>query len=318
MVDKHSDSAQLLPEAEVSSKNAAPLRAGPETLLTSMKVGVLTLPFNANIGGNLRGYALMEVLSGTTRASTVLINRRKPPKASVSMPAILRWIRDPSDLGFLADEPAHPDRAFLEEHAAPISREFLSSSQLSSNVDRYSDAIVVEATKSGDRNTRIRSARDFFSDFFRRMATKSRMIYRRRSEPPTGEYDDEPTPYGCASIRALDAVSVREDSGVALCRDHLGVDSQHVLDPTMLLTAEHYLSLFRPRSGVPTRASFGHLSWMRHWGQSCPSDTLSSRLSVKAIRRMANPFTRQIRQTTSDGDKSVEGWLAAITDPLSW
>lgn len=35
-------------------------------------------------------------------------------------------------------------------------------------------------------------------------------------------------------IKKFNAVSVREQSGVAICRDHFGVAAQHVLDPTLL------------------------------------------------------------------------------------
>ena len=38
-------------------------------------------------------------------------------------------------------------------------------------------------------------------------------------------------------------VTVREDSGVKLCKEHLGVDAIHVLDPTMLLMKEDYVNL---------------------------------------------------------------------------
>ncbi|MFQ1770463.1 polysaccharide pyruvyl transferase family protein [Aeromonas veronii] len=36
------------------------------------------------------------------------------------------------------------------------------------------------------------------------------------------------------AIKKFDAVSVREQTGVAICRDHFGVTAQHVLDPTLL------------------------------------------------------------------------------------
>lgn len=41
-------------------------------------------------------------------------------------------------------------------------------------------------------------------------------------------------------LQKFDAVSVREESGVALCRDGFGVEAKRVLDPTMLYTKEHY------------------------------------------------------------------------------
>lgn len=41
------------------------------------------------------------------------------------------------------------------------------------------------------------------------------------------------------------AVSVREDSGVNLCKNYLNIEASHVLDPTMLLTKEDYRKLYK-------------------------------------------------------------------------
>lgn len=58
-------------------------------------------------------------------------------------------------------------------------------------------------------------------------------------------YSPEDTLKCAAAAKQFDAISVREDSAVALCEQHLGVHAQHVVDPTMLLTADDYCQLFR-------------------------------------------------------------------------
>lgn len=55
------------------------------------------------------------------------------------------------------------------------------------------------------------------------------------------EYSDEQTTICRNLAQKFDAVSVREDSGVELCRNYLGVDAKHVLDPTMLVDIKHYM-----------------------------------------------------------------------------
>ena len=55
------------------------------------------------------------------------------------------------------------------------------------------------------------------------------------------EYSEEQTVVCRELIKKFDAVSVREDSGVELCRNYLGVDAVHVLDPTMLVDTKHYI-----------------------------------------------------------------------------
>lgn len=57
------------------------------------------------------------------------------------------------------------------------------------------------------------------------------------------EYWPEAT-VNCGQLaQKFDAISVRETSGIVLCREHLKVEAKHVLDPTMLLKREDYLAL---------------------------------------------------------------------------
>ena len=46
----------------------------------------------------------------------------------------------------------------------------------------------------------------------------------------------------------FDAVSVREDSGVKLCKRYFDVDATHLLDTKMLLNKEEYISLVEKKS----------------------------------------------------------------------
>jgi hypothetical protein len=44
-------------------------------------------------------------------------------------------------------------------------------------------------------------------------------------------------------LKQFNAVSVREDTGIALCKDYLGVSATQTLDPTLLLSREDYAEL---------------------------------------------------------------------------
>ena len=57
------------------------------------------------------------------------------------------------------------------------------------------------------------------------------------------EFTDTQTARCSRLAKKFDAISVREQSSVALCKQYLGVDSVHVLDPTMLLEKEDYIQL---------------------------------------------------------------------------
>lgn len=57
------------------------------------------------------------------------------------------------------------------------------------------------------------------------------------------EYSEKQTKHCKMLIKNFSAVSVREESGILLCREHLGVDAEFVLDPTMLLSKDEYIKI---------------------------------------------------------------------------
>lgn len=54
------------------------------------------------------------------------------------------------------------------------------------------------------------------------------------------EYTEEQERMCGKLAKRFDAISVREASGVDLCKEHFGVDATLVLDPTLLLNKEDY------------------------------------------------------------------------------
>lgn len=109
----------------------------------------------------------------------------------------------------------------------------------------------------------------------------------------------------CADCaKKFDAISVREDSGVRLCKEHLGVDATHVLDPTLLLTGADYEKLLnRPLN--KTNTLFAYVL-----------DT--SKEKVTFLNKVAARFglDLKIRGANDDisWDDSIEDWLADIRD----
>ena len=81
---------------------------------------------------------------------------------------------------------------------------------------------------------------DFFLGFLPGEARMRRVAYAASFGTDKWEF----SPKLAARCRALagkfDAVSVRESGGVGLCRAHLGVAAEHVLDPTLLHGHEAY------------------------------------------------------------------------------
>lgn len=70
-----------------------------------------------------------------------------------------------------------------------------------------------------------------------------RIAYAASFGTDNWEFTPQQTGVCSALAKKFNLVTVREDSGIMLCKKHLGVDATHVLDPTMLLTKEDYIRL---------------------------------------------------------------------------
>lgn len=104
----------------------------------------------------------------------------------------------------------------------------------------------------------------------------------------------------CARLlQKFDAVSVREDSGVGLCRDYFGVNgAEHLLDPTLLLDAEDYC---RVCASVPARRE----------------DFVASYILDKSAMKTAT--VEKVAGTLNCGNAELNGlsvpeWLAGFRD----
>lgn len=82
-------------------------------------------------------------------------------------------------------------------------------------------------------------------DFFLAFVPEERVVKRIAYAPSFGTTDWVYTPEQESRCKALlslfDRVSVREDDGVRMCKEHFDVDAVLVLDPSMLLTGEDYM-----------------------------------------------------------------------------
>lgn len=213
------------------------------------RVGVLTLPFNMNIGGNLQGYALVEILRQMGHLP-ILINRRGVSKnIENDESAFEQDAKIPLVSNTIAMSPPS-NRAFVEKYIATISRQFSSTMQLKRNVDRYEfDAVIVGSDQVWRPRYTKGMLQDFFLEFIGDENKKTKKIsYAASFGSPKWEYDADQTKIAASLIKRFDAISVREDSAVELCRSNLGVEAEHVLDPTMLLPVEHYTSLLAPNT----------------------------------------------------------------------
>ena len=81
---------------------------------------------------------------------------------------------------------------------------------------------------------------NYFLDFVPSERKVKRIAYAPSFGTSEWEYTIEQEEKCRALISLFDGVSVREDDGVTMCKKHFGIDAEHVVDPTMLLTGDDY------------------------------------------------------------------------------
>jgi hypothetical protein len=114
----------------------------------------------------------------------------------------------------------------------------------------------------------------------------------------------------------FDGVSVREDSGVAICREEFDVEAERHLDPTMLLPTEQYLSLASSRT-PRSAAAGGLLLYVLDTSETVDSiaDEISAALNVDR-RSLLPPKPESYRQFHGNVGRylkpPVEEWILSF------
>ena len=85
--------------------------------------------------------------------------------------------------------------------------------------------------------------KDKFLYFCRNLNNIKRIAYAASFGVDKWEYSLKQTKICSCLAKMFTAISVREESGVKLCKDYLGVDAVFVLDPTLLLDKRDYCNV---------------------------------------------------------------------------
>lgn len=278
-----------------------------------MRIGILTQPLNGNFGGILQNYALQTVLSRMGH-TPVTIDRhiyRSESLLKNLAKRLVRIIKPVYDIGFLTGAERARINAdvygFVERNIQRTRRLYTQSEfEEAVGTGRF-DAFIAGSDQCW-RPMYSPSISNYYLDFVADPKVK-RIVYAASFGVDTWEYTPAQTEAVVPAARKLHAVSVRESSGVKLCKDNLGIDAQWVLDPTMLLDADDYAAFFDrdDRSFVTTYLL----------EESPRTDSLvekvKSAVGVEEVRRnKASAHFRRFQSINANKELSVEQWLANI------
>lgn len=227
-----------------------------------MKLGIITLPFNSNYGGILQAYALQKTLTNlghevknVNRFSKGIGIPLKMKILSFGNRFIKRYLlgkRVP-----LRIWPTAKEQKFMAQHTENFIKEnitlthFLKNDSEFPSLEKYNfDAYIV----GSDQVWRPRYSPKIENHFLGFLGYKNitRIAYAASFGVDKWEYSDEQTKRCCDLAQKFDAISVREDSAIRMCKEHLKVNAFQVVDPTMLLEKEVYEELVK-KDNLPER-----------------------------------------------------------------
>lgn len=213
------------------------------------KIAILTQPLGQNYGGIIQNFALQKVISNQGHLP-ITINRHKNKVYSFArvflydLKMVFFNMFKNDGKNYLTSK----KRKELIKNNTKFIRNFLT---LTTKID--SDEKLIQHFKKNkydviivgsDQTWRPKYSPNIFNyylDFLGENSNKPRCIaYASSFGTDDWEYTSEETQRVEILAKQFDAISVREESGINLCKNYLKVDAELVLDPTLLLNAEDY------------------------------------------------------------------------------
>lgn len=225
----------------------------------------MTQPLGKNYGGIMQAWALQQVLTRMGHQPVTIDRQPDQPSfaykaARLAYRAGMKAIgKRKAPINFEKHLPTilqHTQR-FIDEHIT-MSEPLYSTQQLRDHFDRENyDAVIV----GSDQTWRPRYSPNIYNYFLDFLEDKNilRIAYASSFGVDEWEFTDEQTKRCAELAKKFDAISVREESGVALCRKHLGVSATISLDPTLLISKDTYLKIISPiESKNPSRGIYNY------------------------------------------------------------
>ncbi|NLJ82737.1 MAG: polysaccharide pyruvyl transferase family protein [Bacteroidales bacterium] len=216
-----------------------------------MKIGILTQPLHKNYGGILQNYALQKVLKDMGHEVWTIdrdFNYSSYQKyASFIKRVLLKSFNRNIAIQVL---PTKKQEEIILQHIRSFiknniqtTKKTISTEQLTQLHQKYAfDAYIVGSDQVW-RAPYSPCLTNYFLDFIEYESRVKKIAYAASFGVDEWEFTEEQTKECARLAKQFHAISLREDSGVELCRKYFGVDAVHLLDPTLLLSKEDYLLL---------------------------------------------------------------------------
>ncbi len=272
------------------------------------RIAILTQPLYLNYGGVLQAYALQRVLREwgydvTTDSHRNSLARRVVPRwcrnaiGDFVRRAVNR-LRGVTPHHALFEQVGGNFTRFIESHLSTVEL-FDRNGVVRSECKGLYDTYIVGSDQTWRESCNVGELMHYFLDFVAGEDVRRVSYAASFGVDNLSEYTSSQKHRAAELLTLFDAISLRESSGVRLCREEFGVEAQQVLDPTLLLRRGDYELL--AQSVAQTNISLGCYILDRDPQREGWIKNLSQAMSVSS-------------SDIGVGYSSVEGWIASFRD----
>lgn len=223
-----------------------------------MKIGILTQPLLNNYGGILQNYALQtvltelghEVLTINVSYKDISLFRKT---ASIMKRSVLRLLGH--DI-LIKSYPTLKESEIIAVNTQQFVKRNIKTTKLIKQkineelLEDYGFNAYIVGSDQVWRPIFSPQQSTYFLDFLDNNNSVKKIAYAASFGVSNWEFTNSQTQYFGKLIKLFDAVSVREDTAVDLCKEYFNVDAYHLLDPTMLLDKKIYISIFEEQKVI--------------------------------------------------------------------
>lgn len=279
-----------------------------------MKIGIVTQPLGRNYGGILQNWALQQVLIKIGHRPVTILYQGIPCRKKYynHLRSILAFIVKNAIL--------HPRRGetLLPWQSPPYSNLKRFVSRRIKQTAFMSDVSSAELKKNNIQTVILGSDQIWrpaynvgYLDimFCKDIALQTNIkcfTYAASFGTDDWEFTAEETMMAQSNIKKFASISVRERSGIDLCKRYLDADATQVLDPTLLLSKNEYNLLVKGRRKDPLPTGFV--------GVYLLDVTPEKKKIVEFVSRLLGmtPIYFGIKDAKTNEYQSVEDWLSAF------
>ena len=213
-----------------------------------MKIAVLTNPFNNNYGGMLQAYAMMTYLTKIGHSPELLFvqsdsNSLKSVIKNLLKKYILSYISNKWKCSRSIVKIEKNTHYFVDRYINPKTNPLYTYSDFKKITENNYDAYLVGSDQVWRPGMNQYIDYAFFG--FVESDHPIFLSYAPSFGVDTWDYTTEETVKYKKEIQRFKGVSVREDTGIELCKEYFSKDATHVLDPTLMIEVDDYRKLIK-------------------------------------------------------------------------